>query len=72
MTSDLRINGERLWETLMRSAEIGPGKAGGLSRLPGSDADKEMRDQFTEWCTDAGLTMTVDRLGNMFARRAGT
>ncbi|MGI9465136.1 MAG: hydantoinase/carbamoylase family amidase, partial [Aestuariivirgaceae bacterium] len=72
MTSDLRINGERLWETLMRSAEIGPGKAGGLSRLPGSDADKDMRDQFTEWCTDAGLTMTVDRLGNMFARRAGT
>ncbi len=72
MSSDLRINGERLWETLMRSAEIGPGKAGGLCRLTGSDADMVVRDQFAEWCTEAGLMMTVDRLGNMFARRAGT
>ncbi len=72
MTSDLRIDGERLWQTLMRSAEIGPGKAGGLSRLPGSDDDKKMRDQFAQWCADADLTMTIDRLGNMFARRAGT
>ena len=72
MTGDLRINGERLWETLMRSAEIGPGKAGGLRRLTGTDEDKQIRDQFAEWCDEAGLTMTVDRLGNMFARRDGT
>ena len=72
MHNDIRIDGDRLWQTLMRSAEIGPGKAGGLCRLTGSDADKEMRDQFAEWCADAGLTVSVDRLGNMFARRAGT
>ncbi len=72
MTTDIRIDGERLWSTLMRSAEIGPGKAGGLCRLPGTDEDKAMRDQFAEWCAQAGLTMSVDRLGNMFARRAGT
>lgn len=72
MTDHLTIDPDRLWSTLMRSAEIGPGKAGGLCRLPGSDEDKQMRDQFAEWCEEAGLTMTVDRLGNMFAKRAGS
>lgn len=68
----LTIDGDRLWATLMRSAEIGPGKAGGLKRLAASDEDKKMRDQFADWCSDAGLIITVDRLGNMFARREGT
>ena len=72
MTTDVRIDGERLWQTIMRSAEIGPGKAGGLSRLVATDEDKEVRDQFAKWCDEAGLTMSVDRLGNMFARRPGT
>jgi N-carbamoyl-L-amino-acid hydrolase len=70
-TSNLRIDGGRLWASLMASAEIGPGKAGGLCRLAASDADREMRDLFRAWCEEASLTVTVDRLGNMFARRKG-
>jgi len=70
-SSNLRIDGARLWSSLMRSAEIGPGKAGGLCRLAASDADKEMRDLYRGWCEAADLSVTVDRLGNMFARRPG-
>ena len=70
-SSNLRIDGARLWSSLMASAEIGPGKAGGLCRLAASDSDKEMRDEYRRWCEAAGLTVTVDRLGNMFARRPG-
>ena len=47
----------------MRSGEIGPGKAGGLRRLALSDADKEMRDLFITWCTEAGCTVEIDRVG---------
>ncbi|HTK93497.1 MAG TPA: Zn-dependent hydrolase [Verrucomicrobiae bacterium] len=65
------IDAGRFWSTVMRSGEIGPGKAGGLRRLALTDADKEMRDLFVTWCTEAGCTVTVDRVGNIFARRPG-
>jgi len=71
MGADLAIDGRRFWSTVMRSGEIGPGKAGGLRRLALTDADKEMRDLFGAWCTEAGCAVTVDRLGNIFARRPG-
>jgi N-carbamoyl-L-amino-acid hydrolase len=67
----LRIDGERLWSTLERSGEIGPGRAQGLCRLPLTDADREMRDQFVDWCREAGCTISIDRIGNIFARRPG-
>ena len=67
----LQVNDKRLWDTLMRSGEIGPGRAGGLCRLPLTDADKTMRDQFVLWCEQAGCRVSVDRLGNIFARRDG-
>jgi N-carbamoyl-L-amino-acid hydrolase len=70
--SDLRIDAARFWDTVMRSGEIGPGKAGGLRRLALTEADKAMRDLFVTWCTEAGCTVTVDRVGNIFARRPGT
>src|SRR6266478_276365 len=66
------IDAPRFWSTVMRSGEIGPGKAGGLRRLALTDADKEMRDLFITWCTEAGCTVEVDRVGNIFARRPGT
>jgi N-carbamoyl-L-amino-acid hydrolase len=66
------IDAGRFWSTVMRSGEIGPGKAGGLRRLALTDADKEMRDLFVTWCTEAGCTVTVDRVGNIFARRPGS
>ncbi len=46
---NIRIDGDRLWQTLMDSAKIGPGRAGGLRRLALDDADKEIRDLFVAW-----------------------
>jgi N-carbamoyl-L-amino-acid hydrolase len=69
--TSIGIDPRRFWSTVMRSGEIGPGKAGGLRRLALTDADKEMRDLFVTWCTEAGCTITIDRVGNIFARRPG-
>jgi N-carbamoyl-L-amino-acid hydrolase len=70
---ELTINAARFWETIMASARIGPGRTlTGLQRLALSDADREMRDLFATWCQQAGCGVSVDRIGNMFARRAGT
>jgi len=69
--SPLAIDRDRLWSTILRSAEIGPGEAGGLCRLALTDADRAMRDVFRAWCEESGLAVRVDRAGNMFARLAG-
>jgi N-carbamoyl-L-amino-acid hydrolase len=68
----LEINPERLWETLERSAEIGRFRDVGLRRLALSAEDKQMRDLFVDWAKKAGCTVEIDRLGNIFARRAGS
>ncbi len=67
----LRINAERLWDSLMQMAKIGATKKGGCCRLALTDLDKESRDLFVSWCVDAGCTIRVDKMGNVFARRAG-
>ncbi len=72
VASNLRVNGERLWDTLMEMAKIGPGIAGGNNRQTLTDDDAKGRDLFKKWCDDAGLTMGVDQMGTMFARREGT
>jgi len=69
---NLRINGERLWNSLMEMAKIGPGVAGGNNRQTLTDADGEGRHLFQKWCQEAGCTMGVDKMGTMFARREGT
>ena len=69
--TELAIDSQRLWRTVERSAEIGVGRPGGLARLTLTDDDRRMRDEFRAWCVDAGLTVTIDEVGNMFARRAG-
>ena len=69
---NLRINGERLWNSLIDMARIGPGVAGGNNRQTLTDADAEGRALFAAWCDAAGLSMGVDRMGTMFARREGT
>jgi N-carbamoyl-L-amino-acid hydrolase len=66
-----KIDPQRFWASVMRSADIGKGREGGLSRLALSDADRAVRDLFAEWCKGAGLALTVDRMGSMFARRKG-
>ncbi len=69
---NLKINGDRLWDSLMEMARIGPGVAGGNNRQTLTDADGEGRALFQRWCEEAGCTMGLDRMGNMFARREGT
>ncbi len=69
---NLRINSARLWDSLMEMAQIGPGIAGGNNRQTLTDADGEGRHLFARWCADAGMSMGVDTMGNMFATRAGT
>ncbi|MEM8653984.1 MAG: Zn-dependent hydrolase [Pseudomonadota bacterium] len=68
---NLRINGERLWDSLMEMAKIGPGVAGGNNRQTLTDEDAEGRALFQAWCEAAGCTMGLDQMGNMFARREG-
>ena len=69
---NLTIDSERLWRSLMEMAEIGATEKGGVCRLALTDLDRLGRDLFTRWCEEAGLSVTTDRMGNMFARRAGT
>ncbi|KWK79688.1 Zn-dependent hydrolase [Burkholderia ubonensis] len=66
-----RVNGERLWASLERMAQIGATPKGGVCRLALTDLDRESRDLFVQWARDAGCTVRVDRMGNVFARRAG-
>lgn len=72
MSANLRIDIDRLWSTLMASAEIGRTERGGLCRLALTEEDGRMRDLFRAWCEEAGLTVSVDAMGNMFALRPGT
>ena len=69
--NNYRINGDRLWDSLMQMAEIGATEKGGCKRLAASDLDRQGRDLFVKWCEDAGCTVTVDGFGNLFAHRPG-
>ncbi len=69
---NLAIDGDRLWASIMASAEIGRGPKGGLRRLTLTDDDRHMRDVFAGWAMHGGYGVNVDRLGNMFVRREGT
>ena len=68
---NLRINPDRLWDSLMEMAKIGPGVAGGNNRQTLTDEDSEGRKLFKSWCEAAGMTVAVDQMGTMFARREG-
>lgn len=69
--TQLRIDGQRLWDSIMSIAEIGPGEHGGSCRLALTDEDREGRDLFIRWCEQIGCTISIDDMGNIFARRAG-
>ena len=68
---NLRIDGQRLWDSLMEMAKIGATEKGGVCRLALTDLCKESRDLFITWCEEAGCTIKIDKMGNIFARRAG-
>ena len=65
------INRERLWQSLMDLAQLGATAKGGVCRLALTDLDRQARDLFVRWCEEAGCTVSIDGIGNIFARRAG-
>ena len=69
--SSLRINGPRLWDALMELAKIGATPKGGVCRLTLTDLDKQGRDLVSRWAREAGMTVTIDKIGNGFMRRPG-
>lgn len=69
---NFRVNGDRLWESIMEMSKIGPGVAGGNNRQTLTDDDAKGRELFKSWCEKEGLAMGLDTMGNMFARREGT
>ena len=71
MNTNQRIDGQRLWSSLMAMAEIGATPKGGVKRLTLTEVDRQGRDRFCEWCRALGLQIRVDEIGNTFARREG-
>ena len=69
--TNLTINSQRLWDSLMETAKFGATAKGGIKRLTVSDEDKRVRDWFKAQCEALGCTVQVDSVGNMFATRAG-
>ncbi len=67
----LRINGPRLWDSLMELAQIGATPKGGVCRLTLTDLDKQGRDLVSRWAVEAGMSVTIDKIGNGFMRRSG-
>ena len=68
----IEIDPDRLWRSLMDLARIGATAKGGVRRLTLTDEDRQGRDLFVRWCGEAGMTVEVDGIGNIFGRRAGT
>jgi N-carbamoyl-L-amino-acid hydrolase len=68
---NLQIDAQRLWDSLMQTAQIGATPKGGICRLTLTDLDRQVRDWFKAQCEALGCTVSVDEVGNMFARRPG-
>lgn len=71
MSTNLPLSSTRLWESLMELANIGALPRGGNNREALTDLDGEGRALLQRWGEAAGLTLTVDRVGNMIFRRPG-
>lgn len=69
--NNLRINKDRLWQSLMEMAKIGATDKGGCNRLAATALDGQARDLFVKWCKEAGCSISIDKIGNIFARREG-
>ncbi|MEA3102596.1 Zn-dependent hydrolase [Caballeronia mineralivorans] len=68
----LKIDGPRLWASLITMAQIGATPKGGVRRLALTDDDRRSRALFVRWCVEAGMTVRIDEVGNLFARREGS
>ena len=69
--NNLRINKDRLWQSLMEMAKIGATDKGGCNRPAATALDGQARDLFVKWCKEAGCSISIDKIGNIFARREG-
>jgi beta-ureidopropionase / N-carbamoyl-L-amino-acid hydrolase len=67
----IKVDGARLWNSLMELARIGATPKGGVRRITLTDEDRRGRDLFVRWAREAGLEVRIDAVGNIFARRAG-
>ena len=70
--NELRVNRDRLWDSIVETSKFGATPAGGMNRLTLSDEDRMARDWFVAACKAVGCSVTVDNVGNIFARRPGT
>ena len=68
---NMTINSDRLWTSLMEMARIGATEKGGVNRQALTELDGQGRDLFVRWCEEAGCTVRVDAVGNIYARRPG-
>ncbi|MBU9400724.1 Zn-dependent hydrolase [Burkholderia multivorans] len=68
----VRVNQQRLWDSLMEMATIGATARGGSCRLALSEDEVRGRRRFIAWCEAAGCEIRIDPIGNLFARRPGT
>ena len=71
MAHSIRVNGRRLWDSIMEIAEIGAIPGPGSCRLTLTKEDQQARDLFCQWCKEAGCEVVIDRAGNIFATRPG-
>ncbi|MEX0296170.1 Zn-dependent hydrolase [Pseudomonas putida] len=71
LSTERHVNSDRLWQSLMDLARLGATPKGGVCRLALTDLDRQARDLFVEWCEAAGCSVSVDAVGNIFARRPG-
>ena len=69
---NVRADADRLWKSIMAMGEIGATPAGGVGRIALTDLDRQARDLFVRWSKEAGCSVRIDRVGNIFARRGGT
>nr|WP_281411537.1 Zn-dependent hydrolase [Enterovirga sp. DB1703] len=67
----MTIDPDRLWGTLMETAEIGGTPKGGICRLALTEEDRRVRDWFAKAARDAGLELGIDQMGTMYAIRPG-
>jgi N-carbamoyl-L-amino-acid hydrolase len=67
----MRINADRLHESLRQLARIGATPGGGVTRLALSQEDRTARDLLRRWLEDAALAVRFDDFGNITGRRAG-
>jgi N-carbamoyl-L-amino-acid hydrolase len=71
MSANIAVNGDRLWDTIMETAQIGGTPRGGVHRLTLSEEDRLVRDWFKRQAEALGCRVAIDDMGNMFARRPG-